>query len=626
MKTSTKLHLIALIAVNCLLAHYIISSIPLRIDATEENLYSLTENSESIIDKIEDTVTLDFYYTKSVKLPPELAPFKNFANRVEQILKQYERAGNGKIVLNIIDPEPDSEEEENAIAAGVHGQDLPTGDRIFLGLVAIQGDTEQNIRFFDQNREIQGYLEFDISTLIYEVQQLAKPKLGLITGLPLQSPPIPPQMMMQMGRQQEPDQYIYTALSQNYDLEVIEAAAESLPSDLDILAIIHPIGLTEGLVYTIDQHILKGKPLFLAIDPSSRLMREQSRQQQMGGMMGQPSPNVTSDIPQLLEAWGIEFDSQSALADPTLAYAQQGQSMPTVLVAREGQKDSSLLPMNGVEDIWILEAGSLRLSDESSLTLQPIVKTTDRAGSINAMMLSFMNPASLMNQLEPLEGEQIIAGLLTGEFKTAFPDGKPGAGETEEQEGETEPAAHISSGESSVFIIADSDWVLDPFSVQRSNFLGMQQIQLFNGNQTLASNFIDYLGGSQDLIGIRSKKAITRDFDVVEEMQAVAQEKFQARQQELDEQIQAVQQELQNLLQQQTGSGLIVASPELQEAIEKQREQEVSMRAERRQIRRELTKDIERLGTRLAAINVLWAPIILIGIGLFYRSVRKRTL
>ena len=425
---------------------------------------------------------------------------------------------------------------------------------------------------------------------------------------------------MQMGQQQQqPDQYIYTALSQNFEVEVIDVTAEQLPNDLDMLAVIHPIGLSESLLYGIDQYVVKGKPLFLAVDPSSRVMRDQAQQSQMGGMMGQPNPNATSDLPELLQAWGVDYDSASTLADPLLAYSQQGQSMPTVLIVREDYRDNSLLPMNGVEDIMVLEAGAISLAEGSALNWKPLLQTSDNAGSLASMMLSFASPASLMGQLQPLEGQQSIAGLLTGEFKSAFPNGKPGA-----EEGDA--SGHVASGESSVFIIADSDWVMDPYSVQRQNFLGMQQVQLFNGNQTLASNFIDYLGGSQDLIGIRSKKATTRDFDVVEEMQAVAQQKFQARQQELDERIQQVQQELQNLLTQQTGSGMIVVSPELEQAINKQREQEAEMRAERRLIRRELTRDIESLGRHIAIYNVAWAPIVLICIGLFYRNVRKRTL
>lgn len=627
MKIPTKLHYAFIILVNALLAHFILSSIPLRIDATEENLYSLTDNSLAIIEKIEEPITLNFYATKSLKNLP--VTIKNFAERLEQMLKQYERAGDGKIRLNVIDPEPDSEEEENALAAGLHGQDWQ-GDRIFLGLVAVQGDREENIRFFDPRREGQGFLEFDISSLIHDVQSFAKPRLGVITGLPLEAPPYPPQMM-QPGQQPPQDQYILTALEQNFEIETIEPSAEDLPGDLDVLAIIHPIGLSQSLLYEIDQYVLKGKPLFVAVDPSSRIMRAQSGQM---GMMGQPNPNTSSDLAQLFNAWGVQYDPGQALVDTgEIAYRQGANFLPTVFVIREEYRNDTLVPMTGLEPLLLLDVGPLALSEDSALEWQPLITSTDEAGTINSMFLQFSDANTLARDMEPADGPLTMAGLLTGEFSTAFPDGKP---ETEGDEDPLEAAegeppaelaeAHLASGESTVFIIGDTDWLMDQFAVQRINFLGMQTVQPSNGNLALATNFLDYLGGSEELIGIRTKQAKERIFDVVQEMQAEAQQQYQARLQELEDRIAAVSAEIQKLLSQQTDSGMIVASPELQEAIDAQTAEEVEMRRQRRVIQRELNKGIEALGLTIKVINLAWAPLALLVAGLLYHNRRKKFL
>ena len=114
---------------------------------TAGNSFTLSVSAKSLLSKVEEPVRFDFYRTRSVEgLSPQIKMhIQNFGDRVEQMLRQFERAANGKIILDRIDPEPDTPAEENAIAAGVHGQSLPNGDTIFLGLVISQGDSEHVI-------------------------------------------------------------------------------------------------------------------------------------------------------------------------------------------------------------------------------------------------------------------------------------------------------------------------------------------------------------------------------------------------------------------------------------------------------------------------------------------------
>ncbi len=587
-------------------------------------MFSLSKNSKTMISKIEEPVTLDFYYSKSAKDLP--IRFKNFANRVEQMIKQYANSSAGKIRLNIIDPQPDTPEEENAIAAGLHGQSLPSGITVFLGLVATQADNEKSIAFFDWNKE--GFLEYDLSRLIFETQLLAKPRLGLLTSLPLKAPPYP----AMPGQPPPQDQYVVQQWESSFEVETIEAAATELPNSLDILAIINPPAtLTDSLLYEIDQHILKGKPVFLAVDPSSRTMKAQSQQSQMAMMgMNQPSPDATSDFPKLFEAWGISYDSMQAVGDPNLAYAQANFIQPSWLVFREANINKSFMPASDVDASLLLETGSIKLEDNSSLELLPVMTTSADAGQVSSMILDFTQQGALLRQIEAGNEELTVAGLLSGEFKTAFPNGKPAAPNREEDAEESpveeDVAEHLESGESSVFIIADTDWLVDQFSIRRLNFLGMNTYQPLNDNQTLASNVMNYLGGSRDLIGLQGKGTQDRSFEVVQQMEVKAQQAYQAKLQEVEDQLSTIQQEIQKIAGQQEGSGLIVATPELSEALKKHREEEAKLRGERRNIRRELRKDINSLKWKLIFVNVGLPPIALVAFGLFFfRSRRLRS-
>ena len=586
---------------------------------TAGNSFTLSDSAKSLLSKVEEPVRFDFYQTRSVEgLSPQIKMhIQNFGDRVEQMLRQFERAANGKIILDRIDPEPDTPAEENAIAAGVHGQSLPNGDTIFLGLVISQGDSEHVIPFFDWNKE--GSIEYDIAKAVHEAQQLSKPKLGLISGLPLKAPPMP----MMPGQPPQEDQYIISELESSFNVEVIEPTASELPQDLDMLMVIHPIGLPETLLFGIDQFTLSGKPMFLAVDPSSLFFRSQQQQNQM--MMGRPNPNTSSDFQPFFSAWGISYSASEAIADPDIAYTQQNTMQPAWLIFREDNVAEDFLPAAELNAVLLLEAGSLDLDESSKLTLEPILQTTESAGSVAGMMLQFAQQGALLNQLEASNEKKTVAGLLSGEFATAFPNGKPSdPSASPESEETTEGSDQLYTGEGNVFIITDTDWLLDQFSIQRQNFLGMMTIQPINDNLTMGTNIIEFLGGSQDLIGIRSKGDEARSFERVQAMEVEAQKQYQIKLQEVEEKISEMNQEIQQLVTQQQGTGLIVAGPELSNALQELRENEANMRAERRVIRRELRKDIDALKWKLVSLNIGYSPIGLVIFGFIFYRMRKQ--
>ncbi|MCH6256451.1 GldG family protein [Puniceicoccaceae bacterium K14] len=614
MKTGQKIHAGALILINALLLHFIISSIPLRFDFSAEKSYTLSKNSKSLISKIEEPVTLDFYYTRGNEDLP--IQYKNFASRIEQMLKQYVKASKNKLILNILSPEPDSKEEENAIASGLQGASVSvSGDQVYLGLVASQGDVEKTIAFFDINKE--DFLEHDLSKLIYEAQLISKPRLGFLSGLPLQAP-----LFQMPGQPTQQSQYIVESLTSQYDLVTIEETAQSLPEDIDMLMIIHPQALDDQLLFEIDQLILAGKPAFIAVDPSSLLMRSQNSQNHMFGQQGGGN---SSTLETLFSTWGLSFDSGNVIADKDLAFTQPGRAEPTWLRFGTENMDNAILPLGELEDLLLLEAGSFSLEESSELELTPLLTSSENVGTINSMMLAFMQPAQAMRQMQASDESFVVAAQLSGTFKTAFPNGKPTSPNNDEEDDNTDNSQDtLTEGKSNVFVIGDTDWLLDQFSLQRQNFLGMTAIQPINNNQQLASNYVDYLAGSEDLIGIRSKGTKTRSFTVVDAMEVEAQQAFQAKLQEMEDQQREIQTQIQEILQTQQGSGLIVASPELEKSLSEFREQEAALNGEIRNIRRNMRSRIENLGTTLATANLLWAPIALTIFGILFFKARKQ--
>jgi len=633
MKFGSKSIAIGLLVVGLVLVNYLASSVPVRVDATAESIYSLSDGTRRMLGKIEEPVSVDLYFSKDASGLP--IAYKNYAARVQEMLRQYVRAARGKVTLNIINPRPDTPEEEKATAAGLTPQVAQQGgEQFFFGLIVTQADQQKTIAAFTPQRE--QFLEYDLSKLIYSVQQLDKRKLGLITSLPLQgTSPQEMQMMMMMRRQPQPSQTVISELEQSFKIVSVESSANELPGDLDALMVVHPQGLSPKLQFAIDQFILGGKPVFLALDPSSQHFKRQSNPQQM--MMGGGAQNVTSDLPTLLGAYEISYDSQKVVGD--LENATQVQTgggniarFPVWLsLAGRQSFNSKSMATAQLNSVMFIESGSVSHKAGGSLTFTPLVETSSQTGDMPSMMLQFAQPDDVAKQITP-SGKKTIAALVTGKFKSAFPDGMPadtpppaGSNEPKKEEKKSDvPALKESKGNSTLFVIADTDWLFDDYSVRKFNFFGQTAAQPINDNLAFAANTVEFLGGSQDLISIRGKGTSLRPFDVVRKMEAEAQKQYQSKLTELDGRLQQVQTKLSELQGKKGEGNRLVATPEMAKAIEDFQKQQAKMRGERREIRRALREDIDRLENRLLVLNLLATPVLVGAFGFwFYRNRRK---
>src|SRR5688572_16963543 len=518
MKFGSKTLTIVLLLVGLVLINYLASSIPVRLDATAESIYSLSDGTKAMLAKIEEPVSIGLYFSRDASGLP--IAYKNYAARVQEMLRQYVRASRGKLTLNVVNPRPDTPEEEKATASGLTPQLAQQGgEQFFFGLIVTQADQQKTIPAFTPQRE--QFLEYDLSKLVYSVQQLDKPKLGLLTSLPLQgTSPQEMQMMMMMRRQPQPSQMVMTELEQSFQIVQIEPTATELPAGLDIVVVAHPQNVSPKLQFAIDQFLLGGKPVFIAVDPSSQHFKRQSNPQQQ--MMGQGPQNVSSDLPTLLSAYGIQYDPQKVLGDLENATQVQtgggGIARYPIWLSLRGKEafNQVSMPTAQLNSAMFIEAGSIAKKEGANVTFTPLVETSAQTGDIASMMLQFAQPDDVAKQITP-SGKKTVAALVTGKFKTAFPNGAPkdepkpdDPAKKDDAKKAPEPASTTpplteSKTSSTLFVIADTDWLFDDYSVRKYNFFGQTAAEPFNDNLAFAANSIEFLGGSQDLISIRGK-------------------------------------------------------------------------------------------------------------------------
>jgi ABC-type uncharacterized transport system involved in gliding motility, auxiliary component len=124
--------------------------------------------------------------------------------------------------------------------------------KTYFGVVIMAVDQEESIPFLDPSRET--LLEYDITRIIYRVQNSIKQRVGVISGLPVFGSPQMPMPGQPPQGNQQPWLFV-DELKKTYKVEEIATSATSIDNDIDLLIILHPKALSDALQYAIDQFV-----------------------------------------------------------------------------------------------------------------------------------------------------------------------------------------------------------------------------------------------------------------------------------------------------------------------------------------------------------------------------------
>lgn len=604
-------------------ANLILSNLPLRVDMTGEKLYTLSKGSKAVLGKLENDVTLKFYYSSSsAEMPMQL---KTYAQQVQNLLKEYELAGNGHVALEAYDPKPDSDAEEWAQRYGVEPQNVtPFGQPVYFGLVAVCGDREETLPRFSPRTE--STLEYDVTRLVTRVGwDEQRPVIGVMTSIPgvLGQPPNP---MMQMQRRQQPQGWAsFMELKKDYDVREIPTTAESIDEDVKALVVLHAKDLSEKTLFAIDQFVVRGGRLIACVDAFSAMDMISQRQQQNPMMMQMGGQDGPSTLGKLFDAWGVSFDTQKVVADlasATKLNAGNGRAEENPAFLSLGAKnvDKTDLLVSGLTQLVFPFAGAFSFVQKDGLKFEPLVTTSaDSACLVDRQNVQF-GMGAMRRELKPDGVRRTLAARLSGTFRTAFPKGP------DWKEGSTNavPKVVAEGDKGSVVLFADSDFLADDFCVQVINTLFGPIAQPWNDNLVLFSNVIEQYAGREELIGVRSRGPSNRPFAKVDALEAKAMAKWQAKQEEFEKELEETQQRLMSLQKQKTGNERLLLSKEQQEEIAKLRRTQADTRRQLKNVRKELTGDIDRLGLTLKVINICLVPLLVIGFGILRGLKRRR--
>ena len=593
----------------------ILANLPLRCDMTAENLYTLSKGSKAVLGQLTEDVTLKYYVSSSsAEMPMAL---KTYAQQVGNLLKEYERAGGGRLVVEEYDPKPDSDAEEWAQRYGVEPQTggNPFGQGIYFGVVAVCGDREETLGVLSPRTE--STLEYDLTRLVTRVAWPERPVVGVMTSLPDVLGGQMNPMMMQMGQRPPQGWAAFSELAKDYDVRAVEPDSDKIDDDIKTLVVLHAKNLSDKALYAIDQFVLRGGKLVACVDPFSIKDMQSSRSQQ-NPMMGQMGGDGPSTLGKLFDAWGVKFEEGKISCDleaaTKLNNGQGGvESNPAFLSLGTANMDKGDLIVSDLTNVMFPFAGAFTFEKKDmDIAFAPVITTSkDNSCSTDKMSMQYGG----MKDMVPDGKERILAARLSGTFKTAFPKGPDGTNDVSKA---------LAEGKGNVLLFADSDFLADDFCVRMMRTPFGSIPQLINENLTLFSNAMEQFAGREELIGVRSRGASDRPFTVVNELEAEATKKWQAKEAEFQEELQQTQQRLSALQKEKKGGERFILSKEQQDEIVKLRKSQAETRKQLKNVRKELTADIDSLGLRLKVVNIALVPVLVVLFGLLRGFLRRK--
>ena len=603
---------LGIIAVICIVvfSNWLVRSTTIgnrNIDLTEDKRHTLTDGTKAILGELETPIIIRYYATRKSEAMPRR--IKTYMRKVDDILKRYSSLAKGKIRIENLDPQPDTDAEDSANLDGINGQRV-NDDNLYFGLSISCLDQQTSIPFLDPSAETM--LEYNLSSAIANVSAFKKPTIGLMTTMPLAGAPA-----QTPGGQPQPAWVIYQLLQQRYDLQYIGMSpAEIDPEKTPVLLLIHPAGITLETEFKIDQYLLKGGIVVACLD--SHALTAPAGNPQMRGMGGVAR---SSTLVSLLSAWGIGMDSTSVVADGKYAsdFGDDQRLYAHLALSSEAISLEDDIITQGFENLYFPLAGGFTINGGGGVSIETLIKSSNEVVLIPGQTASNADPG-LFAREAPTGRQYGLVMRLKGKFNTAFPKGDPSAEKTPKTKDQKpkiapDPALVKAETEGTVYLISDVDFLDNRACFQQNN----QGFVAINNNAALLQNILDQCTGSKHLIGSRSRAATTRPFTVIKEMETDFAQELRGDIEKASASMTSIVTQLKQLQAQKTQGKALVLNEAQEQKIRELQAEQIKRRRELREKQKGLREKKDKLYSKITWMTVAITPafIALSGLGIW---------
>lgn len=581
-----------------------------RIDVSSDQAYSIAPASKAIAGKLEQPVLLRFYASRSSKVM--MPVLRKYADRVEWLLQEFAAASNGKIVLQIVDPAADPIYDEAASLDGCTAISDASGEQIYLGISASYGARTQVIPFLSPKQE--AHLEHEIIRIVQNVSKKNRPKLGIMSPLPVfgKRPDFGNFQQRSMETVTiDPPWYVISELMKDYDVVQVPMDAPEIPAELNALIVIHPSGILPRTVFALDQFVLRGGNLAVFVDPRSfyAVLKAKTDYSML--------ERFTSGLSPLLQSWGVDYSQEQMVADMVSAYRRKlpdrNVTNPMVMNLQQARFDKESPETAYLNLVSMYFGGCFSVEERPGVESRVLISSSPESQVISSMLAD--RNELVLRRFKAGGQELPLAVRLEGTFKTAFPAGAPD--KTLFRPGTV--FLKESGKKSRIYLFADADMLFnDVCLTQVPDVTGQKMWLTANDNVNLLLNIAEQLTGEPTLATIRSRIPMSRPLSRFNEIKANAELRYRNRILQAERNYLLAGRRLEQLNRMKKSR----PSKALFEEIRKETQKFNEARRELNLLRHSLQSELEEMETRIKVINLVVLPGIIALLGILYAVFR----
>ncbi|MCM1297835.1 MAG: GldG family protein, partial [Muribaculaceae bacterium] len=335
-----------------------------KADITSLHRTTINPQSEKIVKNLDSPVNITVYQSENLGSEyPELGLQSQFLFR---LLERYQTLANGKITINVKNPEPFSLAEEEALNAGIRAFPNNSGnENLYFGAIFNnEKGTSFTIPYFSIQR--QNYTEHDISRVLGKLGKFKKKTIGIAAF------------------DADADEWQFLKqLKNDYNVQKINLQEIAIPSNISVLLVYNPQQIPNSFIYALDQYIMRGGKLILLLDPYS----EQT-------IAKHPSSALYKNkILPLLNKWGIRFNPNEVVGDKKFSpkehrnALQNNDSVLWFNIPHDKENDNIFT--KGFLNFNFRTPGALTTDKMSNADYQPLFTTSSEGGLVSADFAKF---------------------------------------------------------------------------------------------------------------------------------------------------------------------------------------------------------------------------------------------
>ncbi|MEZ4460860.1 MAG: GldG family protein [bacterium] len=490
-------------AIVAILLNVVVAGIPMPIDLTENQIYTLSQASKDTVKNLPEPVEVKVFISPG--LP---APLNNLPQQISDLLADYQSASGGKLTYQIIQPAADDKDAEAAatgfgiqkVGLGSQSEDEVSLRAVYKGVAFVMGDKTERIADLRAtgNPEYDNF-EYEFTKKLMNLSNTKPRKLAFAAGFG--GPAGSPQFLDAVRPAFE---QLYGNLIELSSID-LSAADASVPEDIDALVLLNleqPV--SDRGKFAIDQFIQRGGSVGWyqsASGPDRQMIQQIMQQMGPNGPMPDIRKPLDHGLGELFKNYGIQLNSD-LLLDRKNALAF-GVIMTQNGLARVSHPATFLMSDIDRTLPFTRDVYSIAMPGPSSVVLTPAIKDNKDVKAFEiiktaATAVKRDSPPTSLNYQELVEptateipGPFVVAAALQGRVPSWYANNPLPAGVTEDQLVKEQAEARI-------LVVGNADFL------QPNPQVGFDEQLTGLGGQFFISS-IEWLVQDNALTGIRGK-------------------------------------------------------------------------------------------------------------------------